>query len=58
MQIKDRIVDIRENALDPYVLRVLLIDRTTGKNIIWGTDDYTSLGECYTLDFWYSIVLW
>jgi len=48
MKHKDKIVDIRENALDPDVLRVLLIDRTTEKNIIWGTDDYISLGERYS----------
>ena len=29
----------------PEVLDVLLIDRTTGKNIMWGTKDYESRGE-------------
>lgn len=29
------------------VLSVLLLDRTTGKNIIWATDDYENLGKEY-----------
>lgn len=29
------------------LLSILLKDRTTGKNIIWGTDDYIKLGEIY-----------
>jgi hypothetical protein len=34
---------IRERM--PEVLDVLLIDRTTGKNIMWGTKDYESRGK-------------
>ena len=30
------------------VLDTLLIDRTTGENIIWATDDYAVLGDSYT----------
>ena len=29
------------------LLSILLKDRTTGKNIIWATDDYITLGEIY-----------
>ena len=29
-----------ENILDGEILNVLLKDRTTGKNIIWATDNY------------------
>ena len=44
-------IDIRENAiqaLDPKILAILLKDKTTKKNIIWATDDYTSLGSDYS----------
>ena len=43
-------VDVEENniiELQPEVLAGLLKDRTTGKNIIWATDDYSHLGEDY-----------
>ncbi len=36
-------VDVSEQQLleyDRLVLETLLIDRTTGNNILWGTDDY------------------
>lgn len=39
--------DISENELlefDEELLRILLVDRTTNKNIIWGTDDYQEYG--------------
>ena len=39
--------DILENLVDQDVLTVLLLDRTTGTNIIWATDDYSELGEGY-----------
>lgn len=29
------------------VLEILLLDHTTGRNILWGTDDYASRGEGY-----------
>ena len=41
-------VDIKENdllAMGGGILDTLLLDRTTGKNIIWATDDYASMGE-------------
>lgn len=37
--------DLREWNLPEEVLGVLLKDRTTGRNIIWATDDYSSRGE-------------
>jgi hypothetical protein len=43
-------VDIKENAihsLDPKILKFLLRDKTTGKNIIWATEDYASFGDGY-----------
>lgn len=46
-------IDVKENALyflDPTILKTLLLDRTTRKNIIWATDDYVSLGEQYAAD--------
>lgn len=43
-------VDVEENniiELQPEILAGLLKDRTTGKNIIWATDDYSHLGDNY-----------
>jgi hypothetical protein len=43
-------IDILENELVekyPQVLDSLLFDRTTGKNIIWATDNYKHLGDSY-----------
>lgn len=43
-------IDVSEDAIvDTYpdVLEVLLVDRTTGGNIIWATDHYTALGNSY-----------
>lgn len=45
--------DINEQALlerNPDVLKSLLADRTTNRNIIWGTDDYCHLGASYAAD--------
>lgn len=44
-------IDIKENDLlkiDPSLLAILLKDKTTGKNIIWATDNYSKYGEPYT----------
>ena len=41
-------VDVEENniiELQPEILAGLLKDRSTGKNIIWATDDYSHLHE-------------
>ncbi|NLL91746.1 MAG: restriction endonuclease subunit M [Ruminococcaceae bacterium] len=43
-------IDIDEQKLidiNPKLLDVLLIDRTSGQNIIWGTEDYIDLGYSY-----------
>ncbi len=44
-------IDIREQAiyeLDEELLSILLMDRTTEKNIVWATDNYISLGKSYS----------
>ncbi|MCA9337121.1 restriction endonuclease subunit M [Candidatus Saccharibacteria bacterium] len=40
-------IDIQENSLRHRgdLLDILLIDRTTGKNIIWATDSYEAIGK-------------
>lgn len=40
-------IDVDEGKWSKKVLQILLIDRTTNRNIIWGTDDYGPLGEEY-----------
>lgn len=49
MNISTRKIDILENALRRIgnLLDVLLIDRTTKKNIIWATDSYEERGKEY-----------
>lgn len=44
-------IDIDENKWSKEVLETLLIDRTTNRNIIWGTNDYESLGVEYNSHF-------
>ena len=44
-------IDINEQymyTLDTSILKMLLKDKTTGKNIIWATNEYASLGDGYT----------
>jgi hypothetical protein len=46
-------VDVSEDALAARasgLLSCLLLDRSTGKNIIWGTDHYEHLGNRYAAD--------
>lgn len=46
-------VDISETKLskkDRELIKILLKDRTTKKNIIWGTNDYRIYGKNYTKD--------
>ncbi len=45
-------IDIREGNLSQVgkLLNLLLIDRTTGKNIIWATDSYENYGPRFTWD--------
>lgn len=48
--IVDERVDIKENiilGLSKEILEILLIDRTTDKNIIWATDNYRKNGKGY-----------
>ena len=40
-------IDIDEEKWSKEVLQILLIDRTTNRNIIWGTEDYEAFGEEY-----------
>ena len=47
----EKSIDIKENDLlkiDRSLLEILLKDKTTGKNIIWATDNYSKYGELYT----------
>ena len=47
-------IDISENEILKYgdsILNILLFDRTTRRNIIWGTSDYESLGDAYRAQF-------
>ena len=44
-------IDIKEDellAMGGGILDALLLDRTTGENIIWATDDYADLGDAYS----------
>lgn len=44
-------VDIKENEIlnsDPKLLEILLKDNSSGKNIIWATDDYAGNGEGFS----------
>lgn len=43
-------IDIKENflnELDPELLRILLRDRSSNKNIVWATSDYERYGKDY-----------
>ncbi|MBR8462409.1 hypothetical protein KDE12_06020 [Campylobacter sp. faydin G-105] len=40
-------IDVDEDKWSKEILKTLLIDRTTNRNIIWGTDDYEILGKEY-----------
>lgn len=44
-------LDVDENKWSIDVLKTLLIDRSTNRNIIWGTDDYEYLGNKYNSHF-------
>jgi len=39
--------DILECCVPEEVLAVLLNDRSTGRNLIWATDDYTARGKWF-----------
>lgn len=43
-------IDIKEDEIKSWghnILETLLLDQTTGRNIMWATDDYCSLGDGY-----------
>ena len=47
------VLDINEddiNKIEKDLLSILLMDRTTKNNILWGTDDYTELGDDYSAE--------
>ncbi len=50
MDKRNSIIDIKENSLfrKGSLLNILLIDRTTKKNIIWATDSYEKYGKEFT----------
>lgn len=53
-------IDISENEILKYgeaLLSILLFDRTTRRNIIWGTSDYEEYGEGYKAQFPINISL-
>ena len=37
-------------AIEDSLMDILLADRTTGLNIVWGTDDYAEFGDEYKAD--------
>ena len=46
-------IDIKENEIlnsDPKLLSILLKDNSSGKNIIWATNDYAAKGEGFSAD--------
>lgn len=47
--VKTADIDILENTLRQKgnLLEALLLDRTTGKNILWGTDSYANRGDVF-----------
>lgn len=49
-EINTQTIDIREDYLlkKGHLLEILLQDKTTGNNIIWATDSYEKMGECYS----------
>ncbi len=53
MNYNEGIIDISENDLyliDKDLLSILLKDRTSNRNIIWGTNDYSKLGIGYQFE--------
>lgn len=53
-------VDVSENEIMRYgksLLNILLFDRTTRRNIVWGTTDYEYLGDDYKAEFHITIDL-
>ena len=40
-------IDVDEGKWSKKIIEILLVDRTTNRNIIWGTDSYQILGREY-----------
>lgn len=43
-------IDFNENAVKKEILEILLLDRTSHKNIIWATHDYEKYGQEYAFN--------
>lgn len=44
------VIDVLEQDIldvSPFLLDLLLQDKTTGRNIVWATDDYIANGSAY-----------
>ena len=44
-------IDVDEGKWNKDILKILLKDRTTNRNMIWGTDNYEALGKEYNSHF-------
>lgn len=44
-------VDIKEEKWSRNILKTLLLDQTTNRNILWGTEDYLHYGELFNSHF-------
>lgn len=43
-------IDFNESKADKEIMSILLADHSSGKNIMWCTDDYLKFGEKYSFD--------
>ena len=50
MTLNESFIEHFQQRYSPHILKILLTDRTTGKNIIWADNEYESLGEGYQSD--------
>ena len=50
MTLNESFIENFQQRYSPHILKILLTDRTTGKNIIWADNEYESLGEGYQSD--------
>ena len=53
LKIEENDIDVLEqdiHELDPALLKILLSDKTTGRNIRWACDEYAKYGELYQAD--------
>ena len=47
MTLNESFIEHFQQRYSPHILKILLTDQTTGKNIIWADNEYESLGEGY-----------